>query len=87
MYSYDFMDDESKFDLTNLPAKEDCYNVLTDSSISDSDYAHAKRVWSTFDLKTMGQYLDLYIKADVVLLADVFQNFRNTSLEYYYSLI
>ncbi|XP_041351034.1 uncharacterized protein LOC121370009 [Gigantopelta aegis] len=83
VYPYDFMDDESKFNMSQLPAQAEFYNSLTDSDISDEDYEHVHQVWTTFDLKTMGEYHDLYMKTDVLLLADVFENFRNMCLDYY----
>ena len=82
VYPYDFMDSFEKFN-TILPSKEEFYNILNDEHITDEKYKHAKSVWNTFNLKNMGQYHDLYLKTDVVLLADVFENFRNTCFEYY----
>ena len=66
-----------------LPPKNEFYSKLTDENISDSDYEHAKTVWKTFKCKTMGDYQDLYLKIDVLILADVFENFRKTSMPYY----
>ena len=51
--------------------------------MSDDDYAHAQRVWTTFECTTMRDYNDLYLKADVLLLADIFEKFRSMSLETY----
>ena len=51
--------------------------------ITDEEHNHAQTVWNTFELKTMGEYHDLYLQSDVLLLADVFENFRKTCLEYY----
>ena len=82
VYPYDFMDSFEKFNAT-LPSKEEFYNILNDEHITDEKYKHANSVWNTFNLKNMGQYHDLYLKTDVVLLADVFENFRNTCFEYY----
>ena len=70
-YPYDFMDSFEKFDQKELPTKEDFYSILNDQHISDEDYQHAKKVWNTFKCKNMGQYHDLYLGSDVLLLADV----------------
>ena len=71
VYPYDFMDSFDKFN-SELPSKEDFYSILTDEYISDKDYDHAKNIWNTFELKNMGEYHDLYLRSDVLLLADVF---------------
>ena len=83
LYPYDHMDSFKKFDQTELPTKDQCYSVLNDQHITNDEYNHAKRVWKTFNIKTMGEYHDLYFKSDVLLLADVFENFRRTCLQYY----
>ncbi|KAG8235351.1 hypothetical protein J437_LFUL015860 [Ladona fulva] len=70
-----------KLNETCLPPKEDFFNRLTDSDISDEDYTHAKTVWEAFECKTLGDYSDIYLKSDVTLLADVFENFRNVCFE------
>ena len=49
--------------------------------ITDADYAHAKRVCKNFEVKNLGEYHDLYVQSDTLLLADVFENFRNMYLE------
>ena len=82
VYPYDYMDSFDKFN-DNLPSKEDFYSILNNEHISDKDYKHAQDVWNTFSLKNMGDYHDLYLKSDILLLADVFENFRKTCLEYY----
>ena len=83
VYPYDYMDSPSKFGDTQLPEREDFYSLLTDQDISDDDYGHAEEVWNTFGIKNMGEYPDLYLKSDILLLADVFENFRDTCLLYY----
>ena len=82
VYPYDYMDSFDKFN-EKLPTKEDFYSILNDEHISNEDYKHAQNVWNTFNLKNMGEYHDLYLKSDILLLADVFENFRRTCLEYY----
>ena len=83
VYPYDYMGNFEKFKEKKLPEKEDFYSLLTDEDISEREYKHAQKVWETFRIENMGQYHDLYLKSDVLLLADVFQNFRNTCLTYY----
>ena len=83
VYPYDYMDSFSKFNDTELPKREDFYSLLTDNNISEDDYSHAKDVWNTFHLKNMGEYHDLYLQTDILLLTDVFENFRKTCLTYY----
>ena len=82
VYPYDYMDSFDKFN-EKLPPKEDFYSILNDEHISDDEYKHAQNVWVEFKLKTMGEYHDLYLKTDILLLADVFENFRRTCLQYY----
>ena len=82
VYPYDYMDSFDKFN-EKLPTKEDFYSILNNQHISDDEYKHAQTVWSTFSLKNMGEYHNLYLKSDILLLADVFENFRKTCLEYY----
>ncbi|XP_068745285.1 uncharacterized protein [Montipora capricornis] len=82
VYPYDFMDSFGKFN-EKLPPKEEFYSILNDEHISDDQYKHAQNVWNTFNLKNMGEYHDLYLKSDILLLADVFENFRKTCLQYY----
>ena len=82
VYPYDFMDSFEKFN-EKLPPKEEFYSILNDEHVTDKDYQHAQTVWNTFNLKNMGEYHDLYLKSDILLLADVFENFRKTCLQYY----
>ena len=83
IYPYDFMDSFEKFNKTELPTKEEFYSILNNEHITDEDYSHAQKVWNTFQLQTMGEYHNLYLKSDILLLADVFENFRKTCLQYY----
>ena len=63
------------------PSKERFYSSLRDKKISDKEYEHVLKVWNKFEMKTMKDYHDLYLKCDVLLLADVFQKFRKNSLK------
>ena len=82
-YPYDYMDSFQKFNDTQLPIKKDFFSILYNQHITHEQYDHAQTVWNTFDLKTMGDYHDLYLKSDTLLLADIFENFRKTCLQYY----
>jgi hypothetical protein len=83
VYPYDYMNTFDKFDETELPTQNDFYSKLTKSHISNEDYEHAKSVWQEFNINNMGEYHDLYLKSDVLLLADVFENFRSTCISSY----
>ena len=83
IYPYEYMDSWDKFKETKLPPKESFYSKLNDEHITEDEYTHAKTVWETFECKTLGDYHDLYVKTDVALLADVFENFRKLCLEQY----
>ena len=83
IYPYDFMDSFEKFNQTELPTKDQFYSILNDRHITDDQYDHAKKVWKTFKIKTVGENHDLYFGSDVLLLTDVFENFRKTCMQYY----
>ena len=83
VYPYEYMDSLEKLKETELPPKEAFYSRLNDEDISDENYAHAKKVWKTFNMKTLKDYHELYNKVDVLLLADVFENFRNICINNY----
>ena len=83
IYPYDYMNGIKKFSEEKLPPKEKFYSKLNDCGVSDEDYDHAQRIWKEFEIKNLGEYHDLYLKSDVLLLADVFEEFRNVCLENY----
>lgn len=70
------IDSWEKLNETILPSKKDFYSRLTESDISDENYEFAKMIWKKFNIHTLGEYSDIYLKTDVLLLADVFENFR-----------
>ena len=82
-YPYEYMDTEEKFNNTKLPSREVFYSKLSGKGISEKDYKHACNVWNTFKMKTFKDYHKLYNETDVLLLADVFENFRNLCLKIY----
>ena len=83
VYPYEYMDDWEKFNETSLPEKEGFYSHLNMEDITDADYAHAKRVCKDHEIKDLREYHHLYVQSDTLLLADVFENFRNMCLEIY----
>ena len=83
VYPYEDMDNWEKFDETTLPPKEAFYSNLNLEDISDEDYAHTQKVWDVFEIKNRGEYHDLYVQSDTLLLADVYENFRNMCLDKY----
>ena len=75
------MDSWGRFNETSLPSKESFSNELNLEGISDKDYLHAQKVWEVFQIKDLGEYHDLYVQSDTLLLADVFKNFRKMCLD------
>lgn len=65
----------------NYPPKHELYNTIRKCHITDEDNAHAKEVWRVMNIQTMGEYHNLYVLCDVLLLADVFERFRSISLK------
>jgi hypothetical protein len=78
IYPYEYMDSFDKFEEEKLPSIESFYSNLNESNITEDEYEHAQNVWKTINMKNLGDYHDFYLKTDVVLLADVFETFRNT---------
>ena len=83
VYPYSYMDSFNRFDETELPPIKKFRNELNNTEISDSEYQHTREVWDAFKIKNLGEYHDLYLKTDVLLLTDIFENFRETCLKYY----
>ena len=81
VYSYEYMNSWERFDETSFPDKEAFYSGLNMEGITDIDYRHANRVFKMFKNKHLGDYRDLYVQNDTLLLADVFENFRNKYIE------
>ena len=83
LYPYEYMDNWERFDKTSLPNKESFYSNLNMENIDDIDYRHGNNAFKRFKLKKLGEYHDLYVQSDTLLLADVFENFRNTCIKVY----
>ena len=83
VYPYEYMDTWEKFDETSLPDKKSFYSSLTRENISDIDYRHGNNVFKKFKLNYLGEYHNLYVQSDTLLLADVFENFRKTCIKVY----
>ncbi|XP_048582217.1 uncharacterized protein LOC125561810 [Nematostella vectensis] len=83
VFPYDWFDGFSKLDATQLPQREAFHSKLNDTDISEEDHLHARRVWEVFGMGTMRDYHNLYLESDVLLLADVFENFRDVCLKNY----
>ena len=83
VYPYEHMDNWERFNETSLPNKESFYSNLNMENIKDIDYRHGNNVFKRFKLKNLGEYHDLYVQSDTLLLADVFENFRKKCLEVY----
>jgi hypothetical protein len=83
VYPYEYTNSFERLKETSLPDISSFFSKLTGKTISQEDYEHAQRVWRSFDCRNLGEYSDLYLKTDVCLLADVFENFRDTCLFHY----
>ena len=83
IYPYEYMTDWDKFKETKFPPREAFYSKLNISDVGNEDYEHSNRVWKEFGLEHLGEYHDLYLKMDVILLANVFEAFRKVFLKNY----
>ena len=81
VYPYVYMDSWKRFDETSLPDKKNFYSSLNMEDITDFDHRHAKRVFKSLNNKNLGDYHDLYVQSDTLLLAYVFENFRSKCIE------
>ena len=83
IYPYEYIDSQKKLNENTIPPKEAFYSKLNLENITDKDYEHVKKVWETFEIKNLGEYHDLYIQDDTLLLAEVFENFTDKCIEIY----
>ena len=83
VYPYDYMDSFGRFGATELPSQGAFFSKLSGSPCSDSEYAHATRVWDALGCETIADYHDIYLQLDVLLLTGIFEKFRKTCLDFY----
>jgi len=83
VFPYDYVDCPERLLETQLPTAADFYSLLNEEAISEEDYAYSQQIWNHFKCETLGDYHDLYLRTDVLLLADVFERFRKTAIETY----
>ena len=82
-YPHDYMDSFDRFGEIKLTSQDAFFSKLSGSPCSDSEYTHATRVWTAFGCRTMADYHNIYLQLDVLLLADFYEKFCTTCLEYY----
>ena len=80
VFPFDWFDSFDKLSETELPPIEAFYSKLNGTHISEEDWSHAQKVWEVFNMCNMRDYHDLYLETDVLLLADVFENFRDVCM-------
>ena len=83
IYPYEYVLSWDKFEETQLPPRETFYTSLNMTNVSEGDYELAQRVWKEFRIRNLGEYHNLYLQTDVILLANMFEAFRDTCLEHY----
>ena len=83
VYPYEYMDSWEKFDETSLSDKKSVYSEFCLENVTDEDYIRAQNVFKEFEIKSLGEYHDLYVQSDILLLEDIFEIFRNKPIEIY----
>ena len=83
VFPYDFFDNVAELQCTELPEREGFFNKLNGEECSVEQHIHAKTVWRSFNCLSFRKYHDLYLKSDVLLLADFFEKFRRLCMSSY----
>ena len=83
LYPYEYMDSFERFQEQQLPPKDAFCSSYATKDISQIDYTHAKKVFNHFDMTDLRDYHNFYLLTDVLLLADIFENFRDVCLQHY----
>ena len=82
-FPYEYMDNVDRLQETSLPPREQFYSELTEEGLTEEEYKHAKDVWDALGCKTLQDYMEFYCETDVLLLSNIFENFRDTCLRAY----
>ena len=80
VYLYECIGSFTKFTETSLPEKEHFYCNLNTKDSTDADCKYSEKIWKMFEIISLGKYHDLYVRGTTVLLANVFENFKNICL-------
>ena len=83
VYPYEYIDGWDKFNEKIISSKELIYSNLTLENISETDYAHANNVFKKCNINNLGENHDLYVRSDTLLLANIFENLRQSCLKKY----
>ncbi|RZF45535.1 hypothetical protein LSTR_LSTR005737 [Laodelphax striatellus] len=82
-FPYEYVDCYEKLEDKTLPSIENFYSSLMSEEIDEEEYIHAQNMWDSFRIQNLGQYSDLYLKLDVLILSDIFQTFRKSCMKTY----
>ena len=80
IFPYEWFDSPEKFACSSLPSRENFYSSLNDRGVTNEEYEYALHIWNHFKCETFSDYHDLYLTTDILLLSDIFETFRSTSL-------
>ena len=83
LYAFEYMSSFKRFNEDKLPDRSEFFSSLKNKCVSNEEYDRTVEIWDVFKIKALGEYHSLYLKTDVLLLADVFEKFINTCLNYY----
>jgi hypothetical protein len=82
-YPYEYMDCPEKFQETQLPPIEKIYSSLNIEHISKEEYQNAQEIWNILKIMNLQEFASVCSKVDILVLADIMENFRNISLKTY----
>ena len=83
LYAFEYMSSFKRFNEDKLPDRSEFFSSLKNKCVSNEEYDRAVEIWDVFKIKALGEYHNLHLKTDVLLLADAFEKFINTCLNYY----